>query len=188
MNRSRGLLLLQVSRTYTTGSQFTHIDKQKNAPMMVDVSSKRVTARTATARSLIAVPDSLMNALKSSNTNELNGPKGPIFATAIVAGVMAAKKTSELIPFCHPIPLEDCNITIKPMTNETSKLEIHCRVKVTGKTGVEMEALTGASVAALCVYDMCKALSHEILIEQTCLLEKTGGKSNYTKYPVSSTV
>jgi cyclic pyranopterin phosphate synthase len=129
---------------------------------------------------------------------EIVSPKGPVFATAIVAGTMGAKKTSELIPFCHPLPIEGCKITIKmeddgvtPSTTKkanppaatagagSKRVVIDCEVSLHHKTGVEMEALTGASVAALTIYDMCKALSHDIVIEQTQLISKTGGKSDY---------
>lgn len=105
------------------------------------------------------------------------GPKGPIFATAIVAGVMGAKRTSELIPFCHPLPIDSCKIDIS--VRDKNVVDVRCTVKVNHKTGVEMEALTGASVAALCIYDMCKALSHRIVVRETRLVEKTGGKSDF---------
>jgi cyclic pyranopterin phosphate synthase len=109
---------------------------------------------------------------------EIIGKKGPIISTAIVAGVMAAKKTSELIPFCHPIPIEKCDITIELKKRENHRyfFEINCIVKTTGKTGVEMEALTGVNCAALCIYDMLKAVSHEMLIADVRLLSKSGGK------------
>ncbi len=103
--------------------------------------------------------------------------KGPVFHAAILAGVMAAKKTHELIPLCHSIPLEDCEITIRP--NKENRILIDCEVRATHKTGVEMEALTAVSVAALTIYDMCKGISHRIYIESVRLVEKTGGKSNF---------
>ncbi|MFA6244223.1 MAG: cyclic pyranopterin monophosphate synthase MoaC, partial [Candidatus Hydrogenedentales bacterium] len=112
---------------------------------------------------------------------DLQTKKGPVVQTAILAGIMAAKKTSELIPLCHAIALEDCAITIAFDAN--GELLIECRVVATHKTGVEMEALTGATVAALTVYDMCKALSHDIVIKETRLLEKHGGKSDYVLRP-----
>ena len=108
--------------------------------------------------------------------DEIDTKKGPVFATAIIAGVMAAKKTHELIPFCHPLGLENCKITIDVQGQQAV---IDCRCKVHHKTGVEMEALTGASVAALTVYDMCKAMSHDIVISQTRLMAKTGGKQDF---------
>jgi molybdenum cofactor biosynthesis enzyme len=236
---------------------------------MVDVSAKRVTTRTAHARSIVQVPSSLaalMNGLltkqkqetssssslpgecnsnktniyndtdidTNTNTNinrntnstqnknqsrgaetEIYSPKGPVFATAIIAGTMAVKNTSNLIPFCHPLPIDGCKINIEWMNNQKNsghtnshicpdnetrgsgsgrgngnggsdgdgkddaKIVIDCQVKVTHKTGVEMEALTGASVAALTIYDMCKAVSHDIIIKDTRLIEKTGGKSDF---------
>src|SRR5690606_20853965 len=103
----------------------------------------------------------------------------PVFDTAIVAGVMAAKRTHELIPFCHPIALEDCRITID--WAGPNEVRIDCAVRATHKTGVEMEALTGATVAALTVYDMCKALTHGIEIREVALLEKSGGKRDYRR-------
>lgn len=116
----------------------------------------------------------------SANSSELMTAKGPVLATAIIAGVMAAKKTSELIPFCHPVPLHDCQVTISrsaTLPSGQAVLQICCTAKTVGKTGVEMEALVGATNAALCVYDMLKAWSHEISIQEVVLLSKTGGKS-----------
>ena len=110
------------------------------------------------------------------------GPKGPIFQTASLAGIMAAKRTSELIPLCHPLPMEDCNVSLKPRevaTDGSVEIEVHCRVAVTAKTGAEMEALTGATVAALTLYDMGKAVTKDIVIRETRLITKTGGKSDY---------
>lgn len=152
----------------------SHVDKQ-NKPTMVDVGDKAVTHRTATAEVLIKLPDSVAQVLAEGGQTK----KGPVFDTAIIAGVMAAKKTHELIPFCHPLGLDNCKIAIDLV--ESNTLRIECHTSVHHKTGVEMEALTGASVAALTVYDMCKALSHDIVIEQTRLIKKTGGKSDYTK-------
>jgi cyclic pyranopterin phosphate synthase len=106
----------------------------------------------------------------------MHSKKGPVLDTAIVGGTMAAKRTHELIPFCHPLAIERCRIEADFVSD--TELAIRCEVAVTHKTGVEMEALTGASVAALTVYDMCKALSHEIVIERVRLLEKSGGKRN----------
>ena len=102
---------------------------------------------------------------------------GPVFATAVIAGVMAAKKTYELIPFCHPIGLDDCTINID--LDEAGSAIINCICKVEHRTGVEMEAMVGASVAALTIYDMCKALSHKIMIQETKLISKTGGKADF---------
>ena len=149
---------------------FTHIDAD-NQPGIVDVSDKEGTLRTATARSIVTVPDEVMAALSDG---EIRTKKGPVFQTAIVAGTMAAKQTSNLIPLCHPLPLEGCKIDIT--TNGANDIVIECRVRVHHKTGVEMEALTGASIAALTVYDMCKAFSHAMVIKETRLLEKHGGR------------
>lgn len=151
----------------------THIDPG-GKPSMVDVSSKRVTRRIAHARAIVRFPAGLVDA---DGQGEIRSKKGPVFSTAIVAGVMAAKRTHELIPFCHPLGIEDCKVEIA--LNEEGNAVIDCRVTVEHKTGVEMEALTGASVAALTVYDMCKALSHDIRIEQVRLVSKKGGKSEF---------
>jgi cyclic pyranopterin phosphate synthase len=151
----------------------THID-ESNQPSMVDVSAKTASKRTAHARSIVFLPPAVRAALSG---DEIASPKGPVFQTAIIAGVMAAKRTHELIPFCHPLGLENCKIRIS--VDDQQRAVIDCTVTVHHKTGVEMEALTGASIAALTVYDMCKALSHDILILETRLLEKRGGKSDY---------
>jgi cyclic pyranopterin phosphate synthase len=138
---------------------------------MVDVSTKTPTHRVAVAEARVEFPPAVAATLRD---NSLRSPKGPVFDTAIVAGVMGAKRTHELIPFCHPLGLDDCQIAID-LVGDTAL--IRCTVKVLHKTGVEMEALTGASIAALTVYDMCKALSHDIVIAATRLVSKTGGKS-----------
>jgi cyclic pyranopterin phosphate synthase len=140
---------------------------------MVDVGDKAVTRRTATARAVVEFPPEAAVERDAALTTR----KGPVFDTAIVAGVMAVKKTSELIPFCHPIPLDDCRISIDWAAD--GSVEIRCTVSATHKTGVEMEALTGASAAALTIYDMCKALSHGIRIRDLSLVSKTGGKRDY---------
>jgi cyclic pyranopterin monophosphate synthase len=150
---------------------FTHIDSASR-PTMVDVADKVVTKRTATAQTRVRFPAEVAEALRSQ---QFNTPKGPVFQTAIIAGTMAAKRTHELIPFCHPLGIEKCNLAIDM---EGDDAVIRCTVSVHHKTGVEMEALTGASVAALTVYDMCKALSHDIVIAETRLVEKRGGKSD----------
>lgn len=138
---------------------------------MVDVSAKTATARSAVAESRVRFPAAVAAQLRQDG---LRSPKGPVFDTAIVAGVMAAKRTHELIPFCHPLGIENCRIVIE-LEGDTAV--IRCAVKVHHKTGVEMEALTGASIAALTIYDMCKALSHGMVIEGTRLLTKEGGSS-----------
>jgi cyclic pyranopterin monophosphate synthase len=156
-------------RTRNTG--LSHLDA-RSRPTMVDVGAKAVTHRIAEAEARVRVPAAVARALKRSGHRT---KKGPVFDTAIVAGVMAAKRTSELIPFCHPLALEQCRITIG-FAPGSAVIVVHCRVEVRHKTGVEMEALTGASVAALTIYDMCKALSHDIRISGVRLLSKSGGK------------
>ncbi|MDH3337561.1 MAG: cyclic pyranopterin monophosphate synthase MoaC [Gammaproteobacteria bacterium] len=154
--------------------KLSHID-ERNRPTMVDVSDKTATDREAHARTIIELPPEVVAALDG---DEITTKKGPVFATAVIAGVMAAKRTHELIPFCHPLGLENCNITIEA---KGQQVIIDCRCKVHHKTGVEMEALTGASVAALTVYDMCKAMSHDIVIGETRLISKTGGKRDFVR-------
>ncbi len=151
---------------------FSHIDN-KSQPTMVDVSTKRVTRRTARARTIVQLPPEVM---QRADTDEIQTVKGPVFQTAIIAGVMAAKRTHHLIPFCHPLGIEKCSITID--LDARGQATINCAVTVNHKTGVEMEALTGASVAALTIYDMCKSISHDIVIRDTRLIEKRGGKSD----------
>ncbi len=178
-------------------SGLTHLNAS-NQPSMVDVSHKNSTQRIATARSLMFFPPIFQSIFPPENTNhshtpaspaqrlEVSTPKGPVFATAIIAGTQAVKKTSDLIPFCHPLPVESIKFLLSRvsapantsnMPSDGIWIEIQCSVKVSGKTGVEMEALTGASVAALTVYDMCKAKSHDIVIWRTELVRKEGGKS-----------
>jgi cyclic pyranopterin phosphate synthase len=152
-------------------SDFTHID-QNNQPGMVDVSPKDITRRTATAQSIIDVGPEVMALLADG---DIQSKKGPVFHTAIIAGTMAAKKTSDLIPFCHPLPLDSAKFTINA-TSDT-EITITCTCVTTGKTGIEMEALAGASGAALTIYDMCKAVNKSMVIRETKLLVKTGGKS-----------
>jgi cyclic pyranopterin monophosphate synthase len=147
----------------------THVDAQGH-PTMVDVSAKAVTLRTAVAESRVRFPAPVARSLRDAG---FATRKGPVFHTAIVAGVMAAKRTHELIPFCHPLGIERCDVAIDMQDDEAV---VRCTVSLHHKTGVEMEALTGASIAALTIYDMCKALSHEIVIAETRLVEKHGGK------------
>ena len=153
---------------------FSHLDAQ-NRPAMVNVGDKAVTKRTAHAVAVVTLPTALAALLRDG---EIATKKGPIFQTAILAGVMGAKKTSDLIPLCHPLPLDDCQIEIVS-DPARSEIAIHCRVETHAKTGVEMEALTGATVAALTFYDMAKAVTHGIVIKDVRLLEKTGGKKDY---------
>jgi cyclic pyranopterin phosphate synthase len=139
---------------------------------MVDVGEKAVTHRIAEAEARVWLPSEVAKALRATGHRTR---KGPVFDTAILAGVMAAKRTAELIPFCHPLAIEHCQVTIEleAAARASATVVIRCRVAVRHKTGVEMEALTGASVAALTVYDMCKALSHDIRIERVRLLSKS---------------
>ncbi|MEZ4829417.1 MAG: cyclic pyranopterin monophosphate synthase MoaC [Bacteroidia bacterium] len=153
--------------------KFTHIGDSGN-PAMVDVGQKNPTRRTARARSIVIVGKEILAKLSG---DEIMVPKGPVFQTAIIAGIMAAKKTGELIPLCHPIGLDHVSVEIS--VNDQEEIVVDCTASVYAKTGVEMEALTGASVAALTVYDMCKALSHDIIIRETLLMEKTGGKKDF---------
>ena len=141
---------------------------------MVDVGEKAVTRRVAKARSIVILDEIILERLQN---DEIHTKKGPVFQTAIIAGVMAAKRTGDLIPLCHPLGLENCQINI--FLNEKQEVIIECTASLTGKTGIEMEALTGASIAALTIYDMCKAFSHNIIIKETRLIEKTGGKKDF---------
>ena len=148
----------------------THLDHD-GRPAMVDVSAKAVTARAAQAECRVKFPPAIAAQLRD---NGLKSAKGGIVDTAIIAGTMAEKKTHELIPFCHPLPIDGCRFTIDWCDART--LRIDCTVRITHRTGVEMEALAGATIAALTVYDMCKALSHAIVIGPAKLLGKRGGK------------
>ncbi|HSP43132.1 MAG TPA: cyclic pyranopterin monophosphate synthase MoaC [Luteolibacter sp.] len=150
-------------------NDFTHV--RDGLPSMVDVSAKTANKRTAVAEVRVELGAEIIALF---DNNDLHGPKGPVLQTAIIAGTMAAKKTGDLIPFCHPLPVEHCVFSITP--DETGVM-IRCEVATTGKTGVEMEAMTAASVAALTVYDMCKAMNKGIRIENLHLVSKTGGKS-----------
>jgi cyclic pyranopterin phosphate synthase len=154
---------------------FSHLDEQGH-PNMVDVGGKQITHRTATARTTVVLPREVLEQL---NNGDIQTKKGSVFQTAIIAGIMAAKKTGELIPLCHPLGLDNCGISIQ--FNNEQEVVIDCTASITARTGVEMEALVGASIAALTVYDMCKALSHDIVIKETKLIEKTGGKRDYKR-------
>ena len=145
---------------------------------MVDVSAKAITARMAVATSAVVFPAGVAKALRAQ---AMQSAKGPVIATAIIAGTMAVKRTHELIPFCHPLPIDGCRFAID--WEDARTLAIRCEVRTTHRTGVEMEALTGASVAALAVYDMCKALSHAIVIGPTRLVAKRGGKRDVGAAP-----
>jgi len=155
-------------------SKLTHVNSEGN-PTMVDVSDKKITLRTAVAESTVILGKEIIDLLQGE---EIYTKKGPVFQTAIIAGTQGAKKTADLIPFCHPIGLDDCKITIRI---KGMAAIVRCTTKVTAKTGVEMEAITGASIAAITIYDMRKAMSKEIEIQQTRLIEKTGGKSDFRR-------
>jgi len=155
-----------------SSDSLSHID-DSNKASMVDISGKDVTARTATAEAKVHVNDAVA---AQFDGQDLVSKKGPVFQTAILAGVMGAKQTSHLIPLCHPLPLDSVKIDIQ---FEGRTATIRCTAKTTGKTGVEMEALTGANIAALTLYDMCKALDRGITITDLRVLEKAGGKSDY---------
>jgi len=156
--------------------KLTHIDAA-NRPTMVDVGGKAVTRREASAEALLKLPAGIARELRRTGHRTR---KGPVFDTAIIAGVLAAKRTHELIPFCHPLPLSNVKILVEAARGG---VRVRCDVAVTHNTGVEMEALTGAAVAALTVYDMCKALSHEIEIGPVRLLAKSGGRRDYVRRP-----
>jgi cyclic pyranopterin phosphate synthase len=153
----------------------THLDEQ-GKPTMVDVGEKAITKRTAMARSVVVLPAEVLAQLTDG---ELQTKKGSVFQVAIIAGIMAAKKTGDLIPLCHPLGLDNCEIEIG--LNEAQEVVIDCTASITAKTGVEMEALVGASLAALTIYDMCKAMSHDIVIKETKLMAKTGGKRDFKR-------
>lgn len=152
-------------------AELTHLNKNGEA-VMVDVGEKEITRRTATAFAKIKMLPETLDKLLSSSLK-----KGDGLATARIAGIMGAKKTSELIPLCHNIPIESVEITFE--NNSSDELYIYCTGKCSYKTGIEMEALTGASVAALTVYDMCKAIDRKMEIREVRLLKKTGGKSDF---------
>ncbi|GHE35452.1 cyclic pyranopterin monophosphate synthase MoaC [Vulcaniibacterium thermophilum] len=153
--------------------KLTHLDAA-GRPAMVDVSGKPVTAREARAECRVRFPPAVAAQLRTSG---LRGPKGGIVDTAVVAGTLAVKRTHELIPFCHPLPIDGCRIAID--WHDERSLRIECAVRTTHRTGVEMEALTGATVAALTVYDMCKALGHRIVLGPARVLAKRGGRRDF---------
>jgi cyclic pyranopterin monophosphate synthase len=156
----------------------SHVDA-RGRPRMVDVGGKPATRRTAHAVAVVVLPPALARRLSGG---DIATPKGPVFQAAILAGIMGAKRTAELVPLCHPLSLDDCRVEIEPRAaraDGSADVEIHCRVSTEARTGVEMEALTGASVAALTLYDMGKAVTHGIVIRAIRLLEKTGGKKDY---------
>lgn len=140
---------------------------------MVNVSDKKITKRTAIAKATMFLGEEIISHF---NTNELITKKGPVFQTAIIAGIQAVKKTSDIIPMCHPLLINGVDIDINIV--DKKQVEVFCKVTIEGKTGVEMEALTGASATCLTIYDMCKAISQEMIIKEVKLVEKTGGKSD----------
>lgn len=150
--------------------KLSHIDEEGNS-RMVDVSGKEVTKRKGIASGRIVVSKDLMDIILDKKL-----PKGDVFSTSRIAGIMAVKKTSDLIPMCHPLLVSGCTIEFN-VDQEKSFIEVICSVEVDGQTGVEMEALTGVSVALLTFYDMCKAVDKSMVIEDICLLRKEGGKS-----------
>ncbi|MFK5958278.1 MAG: cyclic pyranopterin monophosphate synthase MoaC [Lutibacter sp.] len=152
--------------------EFTHIG-EKNTPKMVNVGDKKITKRKATAKSIMFLGTEIISHFENK---ELTTKKGPVFQTAIVAGIQAVKKTSELIPMCHPLLINGVDIAIEIFDKE--HIEILCSVSIEGKTGVEMEALMGANIAALTVYDMCKSISQKMIIKEVKLVKKSGGKSD----------
>lgn len=156
-------------------NELSHIDG-KGQPGMVDVSKKKETFRLARARAVVFLGEEILSTLESE---ELKTPKGPVFQTALIAGVMGAKQTGNLIPLCHPIGLDNCQFDIHIIDKD--HVQIDCTATVNAKTGVEMEALTGASIAALTIYDMCKAMSQDIVIKEVKLIEKRGGKKDYLR-------
>lgn len=157
--------------------KLSHVDERGRA-QMVDVGDKPVTARVATATGRVRMSPETLRLMTDGRL-----PKGDVFAVARVAGILAAKKTPELIPLCHPLPVSSIDVEFTPHA-DSGRLDIEARVKVSGKTGVEMEALTAVSVAALTVYDMCKAVQKDIVISDIGLQHKSGGKSgSYTRPP-----
>ena len=152
----------------------THLD-DSNRAAMVDVGDKQATRRTARAQALVGLPPSVAALFDG---DDIRGPKGPVFHTAVLTGTIAAKQTSMLLPLCHPVPLEKCSFDIR-MDEATGRVVIECEVATHHRTGVEMEALAGVYAAALAVYDMCKGVSHDIVIRETRLLKKEGGKRDF---------
>ena len=155
--------------------KFSHLDESGKAKM-VDVGNKKTTKRIARAQAIVSLPAEVMSHFDGS---DLRMKKGGVFQTAILAGIMGAKKTSELIPLCHPLALDNCSVDIH--IGNDNELIITTEAAIESKTGVEMEALTAASISALTVYDMCKALSHNIIIKEVKLISKSGGKSDYER-------
>jgi cyclic pyranopterin phosphate synthase len=153
-------------------SNFSHLNENNN-PKMVNVSDKKITKRTAIAKATMFLGEEIISYF---NNYELITKKGPVFQTAIIAGIQGVKKTSEIIPMCHPLLINGVDINIHVINSE--HIEVLCEVIIEGKTGVEMEALTGVNITCLTIYDMCKSISQDIIIKEVKLVEKTGGKSD----------
>lgn len=157
------------------GEGFSHFDENGNA-VMVDVSGKQVTFRTAVATGSIRVGKAIMDAVTAGTVK-----KGDVLGVARVAGIMGVKRTSELIPMCHPLPVQKCSVDYK-LDRETNQIHVYCTVKTEGRTGVEMEALTGVQITLLTIYDMCKAIDKHMVLSDIHLVEKTGGKSGNFRF------
>ncbi|MGK0458920.1 MAG: cyclic pyranopterin phosphate synthase [Polaribacter sp.] len=153
-------------------SDFSHLNKKGN-PKMVNVSDKKITKRTAMAKASMFLGATIISHFKNE---ELITKKGPVFQTAIIAGIQGVKKTSELIPMCHPLLINGVDIDIQIVDSEN--IEVFCEVSIEGRTGVEMEALTGVNITCLTIYDMCKSIHQKMVIKEIKLVEKTGGKSD----------
>jgi len=151
-------------------NELTHFDLKGNA-VMVDVSEKEITARTALAKGIISMNNEAMNAVLSGTAK-----KGDVLGVARIGGIMAAKKCADIIPLCHPLNFDKCAVDFS-VNESKNEIEASCEVKLSGKTGAEMEALTGVSAALLTIYDMCKALDKSMVIGNIRLCEKSGGKS-----------
>lgn len=157
------------------GLDFNHFDQNGNA-VMVDVSEKQITKRTAVATGYILVGEEVMEAVAAGEVK-----KGDVLGVARVAGIMAVKQTSSLIPMCHPLPIQKCSIDYR-LDKTEKKIHVFCTVKTEGKTGVEMEALTGVNITLLTIYDMCKAIDKHMVMSEIHLVEKTGGKSGEFRF------
>lgn len=157
-----------------TRARLSHVNKS-NMPAMVDIGAKKTTRRTAEAVAKVVVTKEIAALFRNG---DVQSAKGPVFQTAIIAGTQAVKETSRMIPFCHPLPIDRCEITLQMKKHA---IEIRCLVGTEYKTGVEMEALTGATVAALTVYDMCKAVTHDMEIQSVRLVGKSGGKRDFKR-------
>lgn len=172
INLPRPVTGCRASRTFSASSIITHLDQQTGLPKMVNVGEKEVTARMARARAVVWFPDECGAALAKSASSSR---KGDPFAVAVLAGIQAAKRTSELIPLCHHVPLDSVEVVLE--RRGENEVVVEATARAAHRTGVEMEALTAASVAALTMYDMLKSASHRIVIKEIVLLEKRGGKS-----------